>query len=109
VRTANVTINILPDDLLLRIFHFVRVTHLHGLEDDPVISLDGLEDVDPVWRLPWWYRLIHVCQKWRSVVFAAPNFLNLRLVCGPRTRVELTGIWPPLPIIIRMHGQLAHA
>jgi hypothetical protein len=101
VWTADVTINILPDDLLLRMFHFVRVTHLHGLEDDQMIGLDGLEDVDPVWRLPWWYQLIHVCQKWRSVVFAAPNFLNLKLVCGPRTRVELTGIWPPLPIIIR--------
>ena len=42
-----------------------------------------------------------MCQRWRSVVFASPNFLDLRLVCGPRTRVELTGIWPPLPIIIR--------
>ena len=99
--TAGVTVNILPDDLLLRIFHFVHVTHLHGLEDDQVISLDGLEDVDPVWRLPWWYQLIHVCQKWRSVVFAAPTFLDLKLVCGPRTRVELTRIWPPLPIVIR--------
>ena len=101
VWTADVTVNILPDDLLLRTFHFVRVTHLHGLEDDRVISLDGLEDVEPVWRLPWWYQLIHVCQKWRSVVFAAPTFLDLRLVCGPRTRVELTSIWPPFPIIIR--------
>ena len=101
VWTANVTVNILPDELLLRIFHFVRVTHLHGLEDDRVISLDGLEDVEPVWRLPWWYQLIHVCRKWRFVVFAAPTFLDLKLVCGPRTRVELTSIWPPLPIIIR--------
>jgi hypothetical protein len=29
---------------------------------------------------------------------ASPNFLNLRLVCGPWTRMDLTNIWPPLPI-----------
>ena len=70
---ARVTINILPDDVLLHIF-----------------------------RLSWrWDRLVHVCRRWRSIVFGSPTFLDLRLVCGPRTRVELTGIWPPLPIIIR--------
>jgi hypothetical protein len=66
-----------------------------------VTYLDGLEGVDllqPTWR---WDRLVHVCRRWRSVVFASPNFLDLKLVCGPRTRAELTGIWPPLPIIIR--------
>ena len=53
-------------------------------------------------RLPWrWHRLVHVCRKWRSVAFSSPSLLHLRLVCGPSTRVELTGIWPPLPIIIR--------
>jgi hypothetical protein len=80
-----VTIDILPDDVLLLIFHFHRILHqrLH-----PSINLE-------------WHQLVHVCQRWRSVVFASPNFLNLRLVCGPWTRVGLTGIWPPLPIIIR--------
>ena len=74
-----VTIDILPDDVLLHIFHLIRA-----------------------WRLSWeWHRLVHVCWRWRSVVFASPNFLDLRLVCGPRTRVQLTDIWPPLPIIIR--------
>jgi len=76
---CRVTINILPDDVLLHIFHLIRA-----------------------WRLSWeWHRLVHVCWRWRSVVFVSPNFLDLRLVCGPRTRVQLTDIWPPLPIIIR--------
>ena len=43
---------------------------------------------------------VHVCSRWRSVIFASPNILDLRPVCGHGTRVELTGIWPPLPIII---------
>ena len=45
--------------------------------------------------------MVHVTRRWRSVVFASPKFLELRLVCGPGTRMELTSIWPPLPIIIR--------
>jgi hypothetical protein len=83
-------IDILLDDVLLLIFHLDRVTYL-----------DGLEDVDQL-HLNWrWDRLVHVCRRWRSVVFASPNFLDLKLVCGPRTRVELIPIWPPFPIIIR--------
>ena len=78
----SVTIDILPDDVLLPIFYF-----------------DGLEDVDSVH--PSWYRLVHVCRGWRSLVFASPKVLDLRLVCNPGTRVELIGIWPPLPIVIK--------
>ena len=75
-----VAIDTLPDDVLLLIFHFNRVS-----------SFDRL-------GLPWrWDRLVHVCRRWRSVVFSSPTFLDLKLVCGPWTRVEL---WPPLPIII---------
>jgi len=88
VWVGRVTINILPDDVLLRIFHFDRVTHTLG--GGHLLS-----------RLFWrWDRLAHVCRRWRSVVFASPNFLDLRLVYGPSTHMELTGIWPPLPIII---------
>ena len=84
------TVNILPDDVLLLIFHFDRVAYLNGL--------DYVDRLHPSWK---WYRLVHVCQSWRSVVFASPNFLDLRLFCGPSTRVELIDIWPPLPIIIK--------
>ena len=82
VRAGCVAIDVLPDDVLLIIFHF-----------------DGPEDADPMY--PSWHRLVHVCRRWRSLVFSSPNFLDLRLVCGPRTRMELIGIWPTLPITIR--------
>jgi hypothetical protein len=78
------------------------MTFLDGQEDDRVTYFGGLEDADRLWRLSWrWHGLVQVCQRWRSVVFASPNFLDLSLVCRPWTRVELIGIWPPLPIIIR--------
>ena len=95
------TINVLPDDVLLLIFHFDRVAYLNPLGD---ASRLGDVAVVPSWR---WHRLIHVCQRWRSVVLASPGFLDLRLVCSPNTRVELMAIWPPLPIIIRDAGRLS--
>ena len=83
------TIDILPDDILLLIFLFDRAT-----------SIDGLNGINPK-LLSWrWDRLVHVCRRWRVVVFASPNSLDLKIVCGPWTHVELTGVWPPLPIVI---------
>lgn len=91
VWAGRVTINTLPEEVLLLIFHFD--------------CIDRVKFVDRVRHLSWndlrWTSLVCVCRRWRSVVFASPNFLDLRLVCGPTTRVELTGIWPPIPIIIR--------
>jgi hypothetical protein len=81
----HVEINIIPDDVLLHIFHFIR------------ISPNGSSITAPG---SWWIGLVHVCRKWRSVIFASPNFLDLTLVCFLWTRVELTRVWPPFPIII---------
>ena len=84
----------LPDDVLLLIFLF------DGLED---------EDVRRKGCLPW-QRLVHVCQRWRYLVFSSPKFLDLRLFGVPWTRrfargkkftSAMTAIWPPLPVIIR--------
>ena len=87
VWAGRVTIDVLPDDVLLHVFHIDRSIYLEDVID---------------WHPSWpWQRLVHVCRRWRSAIFASPNFLHLRLVCGPRTRLELTGIWPPLPIIVR--------
>ena len=95
-----VTIDLLPDDVILNIFHFIRVIYA-----DPKRYPNGLTSFTGgrnlvEWRRSWWHTLIHVCGKWRSVIFASPNFLDLKLVCVPYTRAELIGIWPPLPIII---------
>ena len=94
---GRVTINILPDDVLLHIF---LIDGYHHYKDTRFyFKVDG--DEYRVGRLSWrWHRLVHVCPRWRSIVFASPNYLDLRLVCGPGTPTELTSIWPPLPIII---------
>ena len=94
---GRVTINILPDDVFLHIFFIDGYYHY----EDPAVDFNVDFGEYRVGRLSWrWHRLVHVCSRWRSIVFASPNYLDLRLVCGPRTRMELTSIWPPLPIII---------
>ena len=50
--------------------------------------------------------LIHVCRRWRDIVFASRLRLNLRLYCnGSKPVKEMLDIWPPLPIVIECyHG-----
>ena len=48
-----------------------------------------------------WNTLVHVCQRWRYVVFASPVRLDLCLRCTSETPVrETLDVWPPLPIEI---------
>jgi len=75
------TISKLPDDVLLDIFKFY---------------LDTFFDFDR------WHVLVHVCQRWRCLVFASPRRLDLQLLCTNRRPVKKTlDIWPALPIFIR--------
>jgi hypothetical protein len=73
----------LPDVALLRVFDFCV--------DNP--------------RIYTWYTLVHVCRKWRSIVFGSPRRLDLRLHCNTSTPVrETLDVWPPLPIVISSVG-----
>jgi hypothetical protein len=55
----------------------------------------------PGWWTQTWQNLVHVCQRWRYVVFSSPLGLDLRLSCVDRTSVKkLLDVWPPLPISI---------
>lgn len=48
-----------------------------------------------------WQALVHVCQRWRFVVFASPHRLDLHILCTKRNQVEKDlNIWPQLPIAI---------
>jgi hypothetical protein len=51
-----------------------------------------------------WQTLVHVCQKWRNVVFGSPRRLNLRLFCSASTPVrETLDVWPLLPIVTKVY------
>ena len=86
----------LPDDVLLEIFAFY-------VNEDSDQGLDqGLYHEVFKKAIEVWQTLVHVCQRWRSVVFGSPGRLNLRLVCTPETPARDTlDVWPSLPLLIR--------
>jgi len=48
-----------------------------------------------------WTTLVHVCRRWRYIVFASPRRLNLQLLVKAKTPVrKMLDIWPALPIVI---------
>jgi len=79
-----VSIDALPDELLLGIFYFICVHGHYKM---------GCE--------PKWKTLVHVCRRWRYLVFAAPRRLDLRLFFAERTPVvRALDVWPALPIVV---------
>ena len=48
-----------------------------------------------------WQVLVHVCRRWRSIVFGSKRRLNLRLFCTSKISVrDMLDIWPPLPLFV---------
>jgi hypothetical protein len=81
-----VRIDILPDNVLLEIF-------------DHYMTRPG--GYPYFFQHAAWHELVHVCQRWRYVVFDSPRRLDLRLLCTNRTPVtNMLDIWPGLPIVI---------
>ncbi len=49
----------------------------------------------------WWHQLVHVCQRWRQLIFASPHTLKLQLLCSCNTPVrKKLDSWPQIPIAI---------
>ena len=83
----------LPDDVLLEIFHFHANEARYADDDDDENGKKAMEA---------WQPLVHVCRRWRVVVFGSPRRLDLRLVCTANTPARNTvDVWPALPLVIR--------
>jgi F-box-like len=86
-RPRIIPINKLPDEVLIEIFDFYVV-------EDPDQFLKRSTEA--------WQLLVHVCRRWRRLVFASPRRLNLRLFCKPEVPVrDKLDIWPALPLLIQ--------
>jgi hypothetical protein len=80
-------IDVLPDDVLLRIFDFYMIIRPSYGEKKEIEA---------------WQSLVHVCRRWRSLVLGSKRRLKLRLLCSPGTPVRDTlDVWPTLPLIIQ--------
>ena len=81
-----VTIDGLPDDVLLAIFDF----YVGGYQDNVRCGKREIES---------WQSLVQVCRRWRDLVFGSPRRLNLQLCYKPAKKSS--DIWPALPLLIR--------
>jgi len=80
-----VTIDVLPDDVLVDIFNFY-------------VNIN-----DPLWYTSGdtWHALVYVCRRWRYLVLASPRRLKLRLKYegrGPMS--EVLNTWPVMPVLL---------
>ena len=84
------TIDDLPDDVFLKIFNLYTKI---GYRDPAFNETNDYES---------WQLLVHVCRRWRCLVFGSPRLLNLQLRWKPRTSTRKSlDVWPALPLVIR--------
>jgi hypothetical protein len=90
---------------LMLIFSFYRQGTITKLSDDVLLEIFRYYlDASP--RL--WPLLVHICRRWRRIVFAPQQALHLRLLCKPGTPVLKTlDCWPALPIVMEYGGSQA--
>ena len=62
----------LPDEVLLEIFDFYR-------------KIPVYYSIRPVWT---WHLLVHVCRRWRQIIFESPHRLDLQILCTEKTPVR---------------------
>jgi hypothetical protein len=92
------SIHILDDDSLLNVFNLYR-PFLLGEDQDDGARLPGGERAWVGER--WWYRLAHVCQRWRNLILGSAPYLGLSLVCTKGTPVaDMLAHSPSLPLVI---------
>ena len=90
-----VTIDVLPDDVLLTIFDFYVIRY-----QDLDLSEILFNVPNSKWKIQSWQSLVHVCQRWRGLVFGSPRRLNLQLYCMPTSTRKSLDVWPALPLIL---------
>jgi hypothetical protein len=87
------------DEVLLKVFYHSRpalsLADEHELGDNHNLAGRKWEDER------WWYKLVHVCRRWRHLVLASASYLRLSLLCTYGTSVAEMLTYPPaLPLII---------
>ena len=88
---SGVTINDLSEDVLLEVFDAYRR------------NVELLTRYENIWNSrDGWFKLAHVCPRWRRLVLMSPTRLHLHLLFTPRrsSRVNMLKQLPPFPILV---------
>ena len=89
-RTPIAAIDDLSDDPLLEIFYYCRPM----ISDEDIVGIKWDDEC-------WWYRIAHVCRRWRQLLLVSASHLNIRLVCTYTTPVvDMLAHSPSLSIVI---------
>jgi len=100
-KPPNVPIHNLDDDSLLSIFHLCRPNFFEEDEYGKLLRSSWVQE-------RWWYQLVKVCRRWRSLILGSASHLGLCLICTHGTPVaDMLAHSPPLPLIIH-HGDKNH-
>ena len=93
------SIHILDDDSLLNVFYLYRPFLLGEDENEDTRLIGGSKGWE---RGRWWYKLAHVCKRWRNVVLGSAAYLGVSLVCTNGTPVaDMLAHSLPLPLVIQ--------
>ena len=97
-RPRTASIHILDDDSLLHVFYLYR-PFLLGEDEGHLARLEG--GTERWVRGRWWYKLAHVCERWRYLLFGSAPYLGISLVCTYGTPVaDMLAHSPHLPLFI---------
>ena len=97
-RPRTASIHILDDDSLLHVF-YLHGPFLLGEDEDENARLFG---GNGRWvRGHWWFKLAHVCWRWRSVILRSASYLGISLVGTYGISVaNMLAHSPPLPLVV---------
>jgi len=98
-------IHMLDDDSLLYMFSVCRSVLLYRNE---VVNIDNMHIplIEDWSHECWWYKLTHVCRRWRDLILGSASHLGLCLYCTYGTPIaNMLERSPPLPLIIDLMGK----
>ncbi len=94
--------HVLDDDSLLNVFNLYRPLFLGEGEYD----FDHFRAQEDSWdQGRWWYKLAHVCQRWRILILGSASYLHLSLLCTNGTPVaNMLAHSPSFPLTVEYVG-----
>ncbi|KAI0265716.1 hypothetical protein BC834DRAFT_175728 [Gloeopeniophorella convolvens] len=77
----------------------------HSANDTVLLEVFDVYRVHVLWKHQWkhqhWFKLAHVCRRWRELVLSSPSRLHLCLYCTQGTHAaDLINHFPTLPLIL---------